>query len=459
MSVQAGFLVPHPPLLVPEVGEGQEEDLAATAKQYDIIARRVAALLPETVVIISPHSTVYSDYIHISPGKGAKGNLKQLGAGHQFEVAYDQDLARALEDACAKNNVAAGGVGEHSPELDHGVMVPLYFFGQYCEDFRVLRISASGLPREDLYHFGMLLAKAAETIGRRIVVVASGDLSHRLAASSPYGYAPEGAVLDETLTGIIKTGDFYRLFEIDESLSEKGADCALGPMVILAGALDGKALRHGLLSYEGPFGVGYATGAFEILGEDENRLFHKKRMDAIKAEMRRLRRKEDAYVKLARLALETYVKTGKLPPLPERLPVELIRGRSGAFVTLKKRGQLRGCIGTDSATKDTLADEICHNSVEAGTQDPRFSPVEKWELSELVYSVDVLFPAVPATKDELDPAVYGVIVSSGRKQGLILPGQDGIDTAEEQLALARNKAGIPDGKPFAIERFEVARHR
>ena len=118
----------------------------------------------------------------------------------------------------------------------------------------------------------------------------------------------------------------------------------------------------------------------------------------------------------------------------------------------------RSAIGTTGTTRNNLAEEIRSNACSAGTRDPRFAPVEPWELEELTYSVDVLSSPQPAAPEELDPARYGIIVRRGRRQGLLLPSLDGVDTPEEQLAIARRKAGLEDEKPVALLRFEVTRY-
>ncbi len=168
---------------------------------------------------------------------------------------------------------------------------------------------------------------------------------------------------------------------------------------------------------------------------------------------------EDSYVSLARLSLETYVKTGKRIKKPDGLPEEM-RNRAGVFVSLKKHGDLRGCIGTISATTPSIANEIIEYAVIAGTEDPRFPPVREDELPDLVYSVDILGEAEPAASvDELDAKEYGVIVTSGWRRGLLLPNLDGVDTPEQQISIALQKAGIHAGEPYKLERFRVVRHK
>lgn len=169
----------------------------------------------------------------------------------------------------------------------------------------------------------------------------------------------------------------------------------------------------------------------------------------------------DAYVKLAKASLEFYVRSRKvLSPDNADLPEELLKRRAGAFVSLKKDGNLRGCIGTIAATRKNLAEEIISNAVSAGIYDPRFPEVEERELPELVYSVDVLGEAEAVRSEaELDPKRYGVIVENGRRRGLLLPDLEGVDTPAEQIRISKMKAGIAPSEPVKLMRFEVVRHR
>lgn len=168
---------------------------------------------------------------------------------------------------------------------------------------------------------------------------------------------------------------------------------------------------------------------------------------------------ESAPVALARKSLEYYLQHGRPMPEPADVPAEL-RGQAGVFVSLKKRGELRGCIGTFVPTQPTIAAEIIQNAISAGTGDPRFWPVELDELPELDISVDILSePERVDSLAELDPHKYGVIVRRGRRSGLLLPMLEGVDTVEEQVAIAMQKAGIKPGEEIELYRFTVTRYK
>ena len=162
--------------------------------------------------------------------------------------------------------------------------------------------------------------------------------------------------------------------------------------------------------------------------------------------------------KLAKETVESYVRNRKLPQPKDMTPE--MKEKAGVFVSLKKHGQLRGCIGTFEPTTVNVAQEIISNAVSSATRDPRFMPVTPAELPDLTYSVDVLTKPMPVNSTkELDPRKYGVIVESSGRRGLLLPDLEGVDTVEHQIQICRQKAGIYPDDPVKLYRFEVKRYR
>ena len=460
MPILGAFIMPHPPVILPEVGRGREEDISATIRAFEACREKIRALNPEVVVLLSPHATAYADYFHISPGAGASGDMARFAAPEaKLTVQYDQALAKAIGSAAAGRNVPAGSKGEREKALDHGTFVPLRMVRPGCPEAMIVRIGLSGLSPLDHYRLGQAIAEAVDALGRRAVLIASGDLSHKLTADGPYGYAPEGPVYDERITRAMAQADFLGFLSIPPELNEAAAACGTGSFQVLAGALDGVAVSAELLSHEGPFGVGYAVAAYTPTGPDESRRFGEAYLEAESARLSRIKEGESLIVRLARLSLETYVRTGRRAEPSEGLPDWLLKQRAGTFVSLKKHGQLRGCIGTIQPVMASIAEEVLRNAVSAGREDPRFDPVEADELNELVYSVDVLDEPEPAKFEDLDPQKYGVIVISGRRRGLLLPMLEGVDTAQQQVEIARRKAGIGESDPVTLQRFQVVRYK
>jgi AmmeMemoRadiSam system protein A len=460
MELSKAYLLPHPPLIVPGVGEGNE--IPDTRAAFERVAEEVAAYAPETVIFITPHSSLYADYIHISPGRGATGSFSAFRAGSiGFEVTYDESLAQAIGEAATEAGIPAGFLGEEDPHLDHGVMVPLYFL----KSKNIVRISLSGLSLKEHYRLGMAIAAAVRALERKVVLIASGDMSHRLKADGPYGFAPEGPAHDTHVKDCLTQGDFLQLLGIDPKIRKGAAECGLASIVVAAGALDGRRVHSEVYSYEGPYGVGYMVAALTAEEAEEPIPSLLPQLDAEDAaRISGVRETESPHVKLARLTVESYAGSRRKPDLShfqgEDEYANLFAQRAGVFVSIKKDGELRGCIGTIQPTKGNLAEEILSNAVSASTRDPRFEPIEPDELASLTYSVDVLGePEEISGPEELDIKRYGVIVSSGARRGLLLPDLDGINSVDEQIDIARRKAGIYEGEPYSLARFEVIRYK
>lgn len=460
MTIHRAYLLPHPPLAIPAVGRGKEMEIQATLDAFAKVGKEIADIAPDTIIFITPHNTQYSDYFHISPGKGSKGTFADFGAPEvQLQLSYDEPLVREISRIAKQVGLQAGVNGDKKPILDHGTMVPMWYINQYYTDYQGVRISQSGLDSEEHYRLGMVIHKACHQLNRKAVLIASGDLSHKLTEDGPYGYAMEGNLFDQTITTAMAYGDYRMLMLAAEKLREPAAECGYGSCVILAGCFDRTNVSSTLYSYEGPFGVGYAVASVTPLDANPERNFMQKLQQITIDNARQSQLEEDTYQVLARKSLEHYIKTGETIKRPPHIMGELARKQAGVFVSLTINDKLRGCIGTIHPTTSCIADEIIQNAISAGTEDTRFDPVTAEELDRLVYSVDVLLPAEDIeSSDQLDPKKYGVIVSNGRRRGLLLPNLDGIDTVEQQLEIARRKAGIWDNEEVSLQRFEVIRH-
>lgn len=459
-SILAAVAVPHPPLILPEVGQGREQAIEKTIKSYRQAMEFLASYKPDTVVLVSPHTELYSDYFHVSGGFGSEGNFAVFGAPQvTVRVEYDHEFVTALELACSSQNFACGTKGERDPALDHGSLIPLRFLNEVWKDYKVVRVGLSGLSLLHHYKLGQIIRSVSEDLGRRTVFIASGDLSHKLLEEGPYGFAAEGPEFDARITKDLGDGNFGDLLDFEPQFCNAAGECGHRSFIIMAGALDGKAVESKLLSYEGPFGVGYGVAEFAVKGSDESRKFGLQYAEKQKQKIAERRAKEDMYVSFARQCVEAFVKTGKPLDFPSNLPEKLLQDKAGVFVSLKMNGELRGCIGTIEPVRDNIAREIWYNAISACSEDPRFTPVQPDELDDIVYSVDVLTPSQPVTDvTKLNPKIDGIIVQNGLRRGLLLPDLDGIDTVDQQIAIARQKAGIAPSEPIQLFSFQVERH-
>ena len=458
MSIIAAYMVPHPPMIIPQIGRGTEQQIQETIDAYRNVAREIASLKPETIIISSPHSVMYSDYFHISPGKNAAGDFSNFRARDvRFQETYDEELVTRICSLSDAEDFPAGTLGERDRTLDHGTLIPLYFIRQFYSDFQLVRLGLSGLPLVDHYAFGRIIQKAVEDLDRRVVFVASGDLSHKLQSYGPYGYAKEGPQYDARVMDVCSRAAFGELLDFDESFCEKAAECGHRSFVIMAGALDGRAVEAMQLSHQDVTGVGYGICSFHPTGIDESRHFLEQ--NSSEPNNNASPASSDPCVQLARASLESYILSRKIIDVPQDLPEDLTARRAGAFVSIHEHGQLRGCIGTISPARSNLAEEIIFNAISASTRDPRFPPIRKEELPFLEINVDVLGePEDIESEDDLDVKRYGVIVTNGLRRGLLLPDLDGVDTVRQQIAIAKQKAGIASFEKVSLQRFEVVRH-
>jgi MEMO1 family protein len=438
-------IAPHPPIMVPEVGgesiAGVVDSIAAMAE----LTRRLILSGAKSVVLISPHAPLEADSFVTYEGPEVYGDFSNFRAPDtQFMARVDEELLAAIRNAAAAEKYDVSPLAEQ--ELDHGIAVPLYFLLQNGWEGKVVTLGYSFLSNEDHLHFGSCIKSAVDSVGRRCAFIASGDLSHRLKPDAPAGYNPEAHVFDEQVVEALRANNPQRIVEIDHGLRRLAGECGFRSMLVAIGASSDLPLSCEVLNYEAPFGVGYLVA--QLINQPA-RLEQASAGDELEIP------------KIARQAVETLVRFGDIFHVPKSTK-GLLGFRAPCFVSLKtSEGELRGCIGTIEPAKGTLAEEIVANAISAATSDPRFEPVTEAELSNLRYSVDVLFPSEPAVMKDLDPSIFGVIVEdeSGAHRGLLLPDIPGIDRAEQQVEIAARKAGIPQGEPIKLFRFKVERFR
>lgn len=467
-KILASYLYPHPPIIIPEIGRGEESKAKNTIEGVKALSQDIKEKSPNTIIVTTPHGPLFSDAISISMGKTLKGDLGRFGFSDiKFKFHNNIDMVERIVANSNRENIVMAEIDEYfaedynvSTELDHGVLVPLYFVDKIYKNFKLIHITYGLLSPIELYRFGMVLQKTIEESKEDAVIIASGDLSHKLSNEESYSYSSHGEEFDEAMVKILEKGDMEKIINFDLELAENAGECGLRSLMIMAGTMDGYKLEPKVYSYEGPYGVGYATAKFELLERDSNAKVIKKIKEKAEEKIKNIRENEDRYTRLARESIEYYLEYGKYLPIPEDLPGELLDEKKAVFVTLKKDGILRGCIGTTQPRRENIALEIIKNAVSAGMEDPRFPRVGRDELNKIIYFVDVLSEPEPiSSMEELDIKKYGVIVKKDMLQGLLLPNIEGVDSVEEQVSIALEKAGIGKDEEYSMERFKVVRHR
>ena len=452
-SIVFSGIAPHPPIMVPEVGHESIAAVRGSIEAMGELTRRLIASGAETLVLISPHAPLQPDTFVAYQGPRLYGDFANFRAPEAtVDALLDEELLNAIGNEAEAQSYEVVRLRAH--ELDHGTAVPLYFLQHNGWHGSVVALGYSFLTSDDHLRFGECVKRAADSVGRPVAFVASGDLSHRLKPEAPAGYNPDAHLFDQEVVDALRANSPNRIINIDQELRKVAGECGYRSMLVAFGATSGLPLSCDVLNYEAPFGVGYLVA--QITNQRLSSLSHARDQQADISDD-----SGEDLPALARKAVETFVLTDS-PIEPPENPSGLLRARAACFVSIKTlEGDLRGCIGTIEPARDTLAEELIANAINAATRDPRFTPISASELPHLRYSVDILSASEPATFEELDPAIYGVIVEdeSGSRRGLLLPDIEGVDTAQKQVEIASRKAGIPQGSPVKLSRFRVERFR
>ena len=506
-------IAPHPPIMVPAVGRESCVEVQNSISAIAELTERIIESGAETVVLISPHAPLEAVAFVAYDGPKLHGDFSMFRAPEAtVEASLDAELLTEIARAAEQHNLITLRIS--GAPLDHGTAVPLYFLQRNGWNGKVVALGYSFLSNEDHLRFGNCIRQAITTLRRPVAFIASGDLSHRLKPGAPAGFNPDAHRFDEAVVEAIQSSQPHRIANIDQDLRRLAGECGYRSMLVALGVIEDARPACEVLSYEGPFGVGYLVaqlvargssakraGSAGILPADRVHPDHAEsnfvppseknstsshapspqqrtaissassRLTASEIEQLRQDKKTaleeviaaqaafDAIPALARRTIETFVRDGTVIRAPDD-PTEQLTARAGCFVSIKTReGDLRGCIGTIDPVHDSLAEEIIANAVSAATRDPRFTPVRRDELPDLQYSVDVLSAPEPCTLSDLNPKTYGVIVEdeSGRR-GLLLPNLEGIKAVAEQIEIASRKAGIPRGSPVKLWRFRADRY-
>ena len=266
-SIVFAGIAPHPPLLVPEVGGERIAGVKDSQAAMRDFARRLIDTHPETVVVISPHSPLDPHAFTARAGAELRGDFRDFYAPQvRLAFANDLELLDAVEHSATAAGVGFARLGRDHP-LDHGALVPLYYLHEAGWRGPVVVFGFTMQDNDKHLAFGRAIAQAAASIKRRVALVASGDLSHRLIVGGPYPFEPTAHLFDEQIVDAIATGNAARVIDLDEGLRNRAGECGYRSIVIALGGVDESPRDHQVLSYEGPFGVGYMVAVLL----DENR--------------------------------------------------------------------------------------------------------------------------------------------------------------------------------------------
>lgn len=372
----------------------------------------------ETFVILAPNHTGYGKPVSIMTGGD-----------------WQTPLGTVTIDSVLANKILAGSKYFEEDELahqyEHAIEVQLPFIQYFKPDVKIVPIVIAQASIETCKGIGEEIARAVKETGREVVLIASSDMTH---------YEPQKSAKvkdDQAINAILSLNEDDLLKKVEGlNISMCGA---VPTACVITAAKELGANASELVDYRTS---GDTTGDHQsVVGYAGITL-----------------KKTHPLVNLARAAATGYVKDHRVIKSPELTPE--MKDKAGVFVSIHKRGELRGCIGTIEPARRNVAEEIIHNAISAATGDPRFPPVSPRELSQLDFKVDVLTePEAVADAGGLDPRKYGVIVEAGFRRGLLLPDLEGVDSVDQQIEICRYKAGIGADEPVKLHRFEVKRYQ
>jgi MEMO1 family protein len=257
------FITPHPPIILSEIGKGEEEKAGKTIAGMKKIAKAISAIKPKTIALITPHGNVFRDALCINTEVALKGDFGNFGYSNLSYEFSGSDKAKTICDelnkigiTCVELNNKTADQYNVSTKIDHGALVPLYFIMQEYTDFDLVHINMGFLSKTQLYNSGKIIS---DILGEENVLIASGDLSHRLTRSAPSGYDELGKVYDKLIVNAIKNKSYKDILDFDDKMLDRAGQCAQKPLEMLVGSLEDYETEAEVYSYEGPFGVGYMT--------------------------------------------------------------------------------------------------------------------------------------------------------------------------------------------------------
>lgn len=261
-------ICPHPPIIIPSIGAGEIKKVKNTISAMEQLAKNLEIQNPEAIVIVSPHGKVEMEKMTIETSLKLYGDFSNFGDSMKMNFENDLELAEEIFKATESAEIPARKIKDGW--LDHGTMVPLYFLTKNLEKIKIVPLVYSFLDYESHFDFGKAIYRAIAKHPAKIAFVASGDLSHRLTPDAPAGYSSSGARFDKLLIELFKKGDTQGILKLDPRLIEQAGECGFRSICVLLGVLESwsaeaeKPWQAEILSYEGPFGVGYLTVNFKF---------------------------------------------------------------------------------------------------------------------------------------------------------------------------------------------------
>ncbi len=460
------YITPHAPVIVREVGKSESILCRKTHDSMSKIGREIAELKPKRIVVLSPHGPLFSDAISVLGNNKLEGDFEEFDCKElSYEFENDISFVNKLKYSAMEEDIYIAKVDsifcenyDISPYVDYGSLVPLHFVDEYyLEKYEVVLITYGLLDLVDIYKFGQILRKSIEESMKSTVVIASGDLAHVSTNRGGYRNNIAASIYDVLIQSVLR-GDrsVYDFITHPKKEVEKSKACSFRTFVMLFGMFDRKIFRSTLLSYEHPFGVGYLVAAIDEADGISPTLIPKIANYNEDIQTKKLS-DDNPYIGLAKHTLKYYLKYGRRPIIDES-KYNISPQKAACFISLYDYSTLRASIGTIAPNHNNVIQDIVTNTIEAANT-KYFKDVTEEDVDDMKIVVD-LIERVEKIKSSLElyPEMYGVIVKSGDKIGVVLPDLVDIDSADEQLSVALEKAGIKKFDYYELYRFQVTRH-
>jgi len=248
-------IAPHPPESIPGVGIAKDrEKIKRTSEAFDQLREGLEQAAPDTIVVISPHAHLERYSFVINSAKKLSGNLSQFGTTDNYEYRNDRDIANRIHFACKEDELSAH---LHKGTLDYGTLIPLHHLTKNIKP-KIVQLSFSLMNLQQHFRYGQIIESViGKKQSKRVAIIASGELSHRLLPSSPAGYSPNAEKFDREIIHHLGENNLLSIMNMHKEVIDEAAECGIRSIIILMGALHEEKYSFKLLSYEGPFGIGY----------------------------------------------------------------------------------------------------------------------------------------------------------------------------------------------------------
>ncbi|WP_165252804.1 AMMECR1 domain-containing protein [Adlercreutzia sp. ZJ304] len=467
-TIVGRFIMPHSPNTIPWLSKGHYKEATQTTTACEEIGSRIGQLKPDTIIVISAHAPSVGNYFYVPKRKIMYGNTGEFSfRQHMIKKEPAWNFIDKLVEV-GKRNSCPITTFENNPRLrrkhklngsfDLATYIPLYFVEQFWQDYRLVTISLSDLPPSDHYLCGTVIERTIQQLEGTYVIIASAELSHKTTEDSPYGYVEDGLIFNGLVCQSILDGNVNKLLSLDYARRNHVGQCGVDAIAMLYGTGNSMKFSGDILSYEHTFGIGMVVASLTHTNKKS-----KTTNSAIKARSLELtadkRSRESEPVRLARKAIDYYLRTGETLDDPPPSSIPALMEPSGVFISLVKNGKWRGFYGNPDPTEFSAAHDIIDYALTAVIEND-IGPISRKELREIDIVVELVTSIEPVSDMSMyDCNSYGVLVKYRQTEGIIVANAPSIANTERQYEAALRNAGAKKNSKvrryrFTTERFE-----